>query len=148
MSFNKGLMVSAGLALSLSVLAGCAEDPDDISASYVSVSTYKNQNCQQLMVENNRLCTKLNKMHGSLRTKARKDIAKATAGAVLTPFIFLTMDGKNSPESKEFARLKGSYEAVQVKAKSMHCKMARFKTPQSILAASKKPIPAKKETIS
>lgn len=134
----KKIGLSSLISVTFAVMvSGCANDPDDISAKYVSSAAYSTHNCSQLMIENNRVCQRIDELHTLLRTKARKDVVKTTAGVLLTPLILFSLDGKNSPESIEYSQLKGSFEAIQIEASSKHCKMATFMSPKNKLMAAK-----------
>jgi hypothetical protein len=94
-----------------STLAGCASQPQDIQAQYISPTKYNNFNCNQLTQEAGRLSNQVYGMTGSLKEKADTDSAQMAVGMlILWPTLFF-LDG-DGIEAQEYARLKGEVKAV------------------------------------
>ena len=107
------------VAISLTLL-GCATSPDKIATTYVSPLQYANYDCDQIVAELARVGDKASQLNGELKDKASGDTAKMTVGLILFfPSLFF-LDG-NSPQSAEYGKLKGEYEALQKVAIEKKC---------------------------
>jgi hypothetical protein len=98
--------------LTASVLAGCATNPDNISASYVSPSQYSSYSCGQLREEAQRISSRAIQASGAQSSKATGDAVVMTVGLVIfwPALFFMKGDGTTAAE---VARLKGEIEAVE-----------------------------------
>jgi hypothetical protein len=104
------------LATVLCLLAGCATNPNKISASYVSPVTYKNYDDDQIIMEMDHVGRRSGELYNSLKSESSKDTAQMTVGLILFwPTLFF-LEGGDGPEAAEYARLKGQYEALRTVA--------------------------------
>lgn len=104
------------LATVLCLLAGCATNPNKISASYVSPVTYKNYDDDQIIMEMDHVSRRSGELYNSLKSESSKDTAQMTVGLILFwPTLFF-LEGGDGPEAAEYARLKGQYEALRTVA--------------------------------
>ena len=101
-------------------LLGCATAPDDISSSYVSPIQYRNYDCDQIAMEMERVTRHLTVVHGKLKRRRAKDTKNMTVGMILfwPSLFYIKGDG---PDTTEFARLKGSLEALEEVAIQRKC---------------------------
>lgn len=98
--------------LTASVLAGCATNPDNITASYVSPSQYASYSCPQLREEAQRISSRAMQASGAQSSKATGDAVAMTVGLVIfwPALFFMKGDGTTAAE---VARLKGEMEAIE-----------------------------------
>ena len=122
----------------LFIATGCATSPDEMSSAYVSPLIYKNYDCDQLIMESDRISRRVQSMHAKLDQRADDDAAKMTIGLILFwPTLFF-LDG-DSDGVIEYKRLKGESEAVHQAAVAGKCDLR--------LLAPMKPIENKKEKL-
>jgi hypothetical protein len=100
------------LAAAAVVLAGCAENPDNISASYVSPMLYQDYTCSQIADEARRVSARQAQAIGAQREQASEDAVATTVGVILfwPALFFIDGDGDNAAQ---VARLKGEMEAIE-----------------------------------
>ena len=104
------------LATVLCLLAGCATNPNKISASYVSPVTYKNYDDDQIIMEMDHVSRRSGELYNSLKSESSKDTGQMAVGLLLFwPALFF-LEGGDGPEAAEYARLKGQYEALRTVA--------------------------------
>lgn len=121
----KMLLVTAIFAAAIS---GCASSPKDIKTSSVSPLLYKDSSCDQLYAEGDRTSRKVNELYTSIEGRATSDAVATGVGLVLFwPALFFIKG--DSPESAEYARLKGEYDAVEKTAIQKNCNMALMPKP-------------------
>ncbi len=126
--------------LTLATLTACAQHPNEIAAADVSPLEYQNLSCKQVGAELSRVQRKVNELYYSLDKTASDDSAQMGIGLVLFwPALFF-LDGKNSPQSAEYARLKGEAEALEKVSIRKNCGY-KF---ENIAPPKKQPAPAKK----
>ena len=115
------LTFPAPLALSgLLLTAGCASQPHDIAAAYVSPMQYRNYDCEQIAAEMQRVSSRTTELTGQLDQKADRDNMQMGVGLILFwPTLFF-IDG-DGPEANEYARLKGEFEALEKTAVQRNC---------------------------
>lgn len=103
-----------------SFLAGCASNPDNISASYVSPIQYEGYSCQQLRAEASRLSARAAEVTGAQSSKASGDAVAMGVGLVLfwPSLFFIKGDGTTAGE---VARLKGEMDAVEQASIAKKC---------------------------
>lgn len=110
-----GIMAGA-LALST---VGCASQPEDIQAQYVSPLTYQSYSCEQLRHEMMMVHRRVQEVSGAQKSQADGDAVALGVGMVLFwPALFF-MIGKD--KSEELGRLKGEYEALEKAANRGNC---------------------------
>ncbi len=102
------------------LLSGCASNPDDMTATYVSPIKYKDYSCQQLFSETSHLERRINTIYHQLKKENTKDKWQAAGGFLLWP-VFLTLEGGDSPVSGEYVQLKGEYEAIRIASTLNNC---------------------------
>lgn len=108
-------------AFSAMVLAGCATHPDSIGAQYVSPDMYNSFTCDQIRAEGTRLDRRLGELHASLSSEAESDQMETAVGLILFwPALFF-LEGSNSPQTAEYARLKGERDALSQAAVRKSC---------------------------
>lgn len=99
----------------VAALAGCAQAPEDVAPSFVSLDTYQNQTCDQL--DRERLTLRVRAAEASARqTKAR---ANDTIGVLLIGLPTASMSGQD--EAKSLAQIKGQQRAVADVAAAKGC---------------------------
>ena len=107
-----------GLAAA-SLSAGCAQEPDNLSASYVSSMQYSQYGCSQLAAEAQRINARASELAGKQRKAANRDAALTTASVILfRPAAFFI---PGADHADELARLRGEAEAIQRTATSKNC---------------------------
>jgi hypothetical protein len=117
-------MSKVGLPLVLVVIAGmvagCAQDPKDIQASYVSPVLYQNLSCEQLSAEAQRVSARAAEVTGTQQQKANNDAVAMGVGLVIFwPALFF-VKGDNQTAA-ELARLRGELDAVQQASNAKGC---------------------------
>ena len=93
-------------------LSGCANDPKNISASYVSPIQYEGYTCPQIREEAARLSSKAAEITGVQQSKANGDAVAMGVGLVLfwPSLFFIKGDGSTATE---VAHLKGQMDALE-----------------------------------
>ena len=64
-------------------ISACASSPDSIQMSSVSTLQYKDYSCEQIGMELDRVQSRVNQLHGSLKKKSDDDTAQMAVGMVL-----------------------------------------------------------------
>lgn len=112
------IVVAAACVASL--VAGCATNPDKVSARYISPVLYSNYDCDQLRSELIRISAKVDEVTGQQRSKARNDqIAMGVGMIVFWPALFMLALGED--KKAELQGLKGQYDAVNEAAIMKKC---------------------------
>jgi len=100
-----------------------------MTASYVSPLIYQSYDCQQLIMESDRVSRRVQSMHAKLDDKASSDTTTMTVGLVLFwPALFF-LDG-DEDGAIEYKRLMGESEAVQQAAVAKKCDLTLFAPPK------------------
>ena len=103
--------ITAATAASI-LLSGCATNPNQISAAYVSPVLYQNLSCQQLAAEAQRVSNAAAAASGAQSNQASKDAVMTTVGVVLFwPALFFI--GGDKGNAAEVSRLKGEMQAIE-----------------------------------
>lgn len=113
-------IIIIGYLAGLTFLFGCAQTPENISASYVSPMQYQSYTCEQIEQELNRVGVKLQEV---TQIQFKKSSGDANAMA-LGLFIFwpaLLFLGGDTGREPELARLKGEIEAIEMAAIEKNC---------------------------
>jgi hypothetical protein len=107
----KRLAITAAAVLTV---AGCAQRPDQIAASYVPPSRYDGATCAQLRSDANFAAARLNEISGAQDAKATSDAVLMGVGLVLFwPAVFATSGTLGSDDhAAEIASLKGETAAL------------------------------------
>ena len=103
------------LATVLCLLAGCATNPNKISATYVSPLTYKNYDDDQIIMEMDHVGRRSGELYRSLKNESSKDTGQMAFGILFWPALFF-LEGGDGPEAADYAQLKGQYEALRTLA--------------------------------
>ena len=114
-------MARLSIVLFIFIFAGCASDPKDIGTAYVSPLIYKNYDCDQLVMEGDRISRRTQQLHASLKKTADDDAAQMTVGMLLLWPTLFWLEGGDGPEAQEYARLKGENDALQQAAIQRNC---------------------------
>ena len=113
-------MRAFALVLFTVFLAGCAQSPGSIQATYVSPLLYQNYSCEQVRREMMRVGRKVQEVAGAQSKEATGDAVVTTVGLVVFwPALFFLMGGGDRAE--ELARLKGESEALEQAAIQKNC---------------------------
>ena len=113
----KRIIATAAVA---ALVAGCAQDPKDIQASYTSPILYQNLNCDQLAQEGQRVSSKAAELTGTQTQKASGDAVAMGVGLVLFwPALFFIKGDKET--ASELASLKGQMDAIQQASIMKNC---------------------------
>jgi len=112
------------LALAAAIAApGCAEDPEDIEAAYVSPLEYRDYNCGQIGQELGRVSRRVHEITGRQEEIADDDAVAMGVGLILLwPALFFI---SGDDHAEELARLKGEYDAIQQAAIQKECDVAK-----------------------
>ena len=112
----------------LFIVTGCASSPDEMTASYVSPLIYQSFDCQQLVMESDRVSRRVQSMHAKLDEKESDDSAKMAVGLILFwPALFF-LDG-DEDGAIEYKRLKGESEAIHQAAIAKKCDLRLLVPP-------------------
>ena len=110
------------------LVTGCATSPNEMTASYVSPLIYQNFDCQQLVMESDRVSRRVQSMHAKLDEKESDDSAKMAVGLILFwPALFF-LDG-DEDGAIEYKRLKGESEAIHQAAIARKCDLKLLVPP-------------------
>ena len=113
----------------LFIFAGCATNPNSMTASYVSPLIYQNYDCQQLVMESDRISRRVQAMHANLDEKSSGDTTKMTVGLILFwPALFF-IDG-DEDGAVEYKRLMGESEAIHQAAVARKCDLTLLAPPK------------------
>jgi len=108
---------------------GCATSPNEMSASYVSPLIYQSYDCEQLVMESDRVSRRVQSMHAKLDEKESDDSAKMAVGLILFwPALFF-LDG-DEDGAIEYKRLMGESEAVHQAAVAKKCDLRLLVPPK------------------
>ena len=112
----------------LFIVTGCATSPNEMTASYVSPLIYQSFDCQQLVMESDRVSRRVQSMHAKLDEKESDDSAKMAVGLILFwPALFF-LDG-DEDGAIEYRRLKGESEAIHQAAIAKKCDLKLLVPP-------------------
>lgn len=104
------MLAAAGLAAVS--LTACASKPSELQAQYVSDMQYKDYDCDQLMMEEDRISRRVSALQAEIESNASGDAVATGVGLVLfwPALFFIEGDGA---EAQEYSRLKGEHEAIR-----------------------------------
>jgi len=116
-------MIATALAVALAMnLAGCATQPSNVQAAYVSSMRYDAYDCKRLMREAEEVDVRLRQVTGTLQTKANTDTALMTVGLIIFwPALLALPATGGKAEEQELARLKGEADALTRSLKEKNC---------------------------
>lgn len=128
--FNKAISISSSVVLGISSLSlgGCATDPSNITAAYVSPMQYAGYTCSQLREEASRLSARAAQISGIQKDKASGDAVAMGVGLILfwPSLFFIKGDGTTAAE---VGRLKGEMDAVEQTSIRKKCGIEFNKEP-------------------
>ena len=102
------------------LLAGCATNPKDIEAAYVSPVPYQSMTCDQLAAEASRVSQAASAATGQQQSQANRDaVAVGVSLIVFWPAIFFV--GGDKATAAEVARLKGEMNAIEQASVARNC---------------------------
>lgn len=106
--------------VALATLSACAPQPEAVTATYVSPSTYSSYNCRAIVAERNRVVQKVDELTGVQKKKASNDAVATGVGMVLFwPALFLL--GTGSDVEPQLASMKGNYDALTAAGTQKGC---------------------------
>src|SRR5439155_12708858 len=119
--------VARALAVALAVqLSGCATQPSNVQAAYVSTMKYDAYDCRRLMREAEEVDIRLRQTTGTLQTKANTDAVLMTVGLIVFwPALLALPATGGKAEEQELGRLKGEAEALIRALKEKDCDAPR-----------------------
>ena len=112
------------------LLSGCASQPEKIATSYVSPLEFKDYDCDQLAGELRRKNRRLNTLYSSIKKTADADQWQMGVGLILFWPTLFALEGGDSSEATEYARVKGEVEALQEAATIKKCGLENYSQPQ------------------
>ncbi len=118
------------LAACVAAVAGCAQPPSQIEASYVSPSTYKGRSCGQLMTERNEIVRRVNSLTQQQKDSATTDaVATGVALVVFWPAAFVLAATEDNANALSAA--KGNYDAITTQMRSQGCALPPEPAPET-----------------
>ena len=107
-------------ALAILSIAACAPQPDQVTGTYVSPTTYSSYKCSQLVTERNLVVQKVNELNVAQKRKADNDGTAMAVGMILFwPALFFL--GSKNDVSPQLASMKGNYDALTAAGVSKRC---------------------------
>lgn len=103
------------------MLSACATPPEDIIASDVSPLRFAKFECDELAALHGQKEARLNDLHGKLKEEAKTDETQAAVGLILFWPALLFLEGEDSAETDEYARLKGEIRAINAAGLKNDC---------------------------
>jgi hypothetical protein len=119
--------------LVLFTIVGCASNPNDIHAAYVSPLKYKDYTCDQLAMEMDHVANRTTRLNSSLQKKRSGDNWQMGVGLVLFWPALFALEGGDGAEAAEFSQLKGEFEALRGASVKKNCGIDR-RSPEQIIA--------------
>ena len=121
----------------VTLLSGCASNPDKIDAAYVSPLKYQNYDCEQIALEMDHVSHRTTDLYQRLKKKRNDDDVQMGIGLVFFwPALFL-LEGGDGPEAAEYSQLKGDYEALRTNSVEKKCSIASH-SPEEIIKEEEK----------
>ncbi len=122
--------VTAVLAATAIVVAGCAQKAEDVSGSYVSPLTYQSFSCRQIQQEATRISSRAAEISGVQNKKAQSDaVATGVALVLFWPAAFFIKGDKQT--AAELSRLKGELNALEQASIQKNCGI-RFERARTV----------------
>ena len=114
-----------------SIVTGCADHPDKITAQYVSPMQYESYNCKQIGAEMQRVSSRVGEIGGQQEKAATNSDIDMGVGLVLFWPVLFFLDS-HSAQAAEYARLKGEFDALEQAGIHKNCglKVEKPKLPQ------------------
>lgn len=106
----------------LSLVTACAQQPNQIEASYVSPEIYSGLNCNGLMKESNEIVTRVNALNSEQKKAATTDaVLTGVALVVFWPAAIGLAATKDNAGAVSAA--KGNYDAITAKMREKGCQI-------------------------
>ena len=137
--FAARLLAATALLTVAALAAGCATNPDKISAQSVSHYQYRDYDCEDIALELERVGQRVGEIYAQLKRDADNDAWQMGVGLVLFWPALLALEGGDGPNAQEYARLKGEYEALQKEAIRKKCDKSLLPSSPFQEAGTKKP---------
>ncbi len=100
------------LVILTALVIGCASQPDKIATQYVPAATYSSYTCDQIASSLRQKNSRMQVLYGNLKSEADADQWQMGVGMLLFwPTLFF-LEGGDSPEAAEYARVKGEVDAL------------------------------------
>lgn len=138
-------MKNLGMILAVSLLWGCASNPDKIDAAYVSPLKYKDYDCDQVAMEMDYVGNRTTKLYQRLKKERTADNWQMGVGLILFWPALFALEGGDGPEAAEYAQLKGEYEALRKTSVQKKCAIAS-KSPEEIIKEAEEKAKEKTKT--
>lgn len=105
--------MTKALCIAVALLYGCATQPHNVGAQYVSAGRYDSYDCPRLYREAEELSARIASVSAILKSKADQDAGLVAVGVLLfwPALLFLPATG-GKVEEAELGRIKGEAEAV------------------------------------
>lgn len=117
-------LAAAALTVALLSAAGCASHPHSIEAQSVSNHQFRHLECAEVIQEIQRVDNRGEALHKSLSKEAYWDEGQMFLGLTIFWPALLLLEGGDSPEAAEYARLKGEYPELVAEATRRNCDMS------------------------
>ena len=127
-----GSLFAAG---SVVLVAGCASNPDNIDAAYVSPLKYQNYDCSQIGTELDYVSQRTTSLFQNLKDKRKADNWQMGVGLVLFWPALFALEGGDGADAAEYSQLKGEFEALRQVSTQKRCNIA-MQSPDEILNAA------------
>lgn len=114
------------------MLVGCASNPNNIDAIYVTPLKYATYSCNQIAQEMGYVEQRTNVLYQNLQRKRTNDNWAMGVGMVLFWPALFALDGGDGPEATEYAQIKGEYEALRQNSVDKSCNIT-MQSPDDIL---------------
>ena len=125
-------MRKLNIALLITLLGGCASNPDKIDAAYISPLKYRTYDCDQVAMEMDHVGRRTTDLYMRLKKERNADNWQMGIGLVLFwPTLFL-LEGGDGPEATEYAQLKGNFEALRETSVQKKCAI-EAKSPEELI---------------
>ncbi len=114
-------------ATALLLIAACAKGTTDIVPQYTSPLAYQHYSCKQISMEMESVSRHASQIGGQVDKQHSDDQVRMGVGLLLFWPTLLFMDGANTPQAAEYARLQGEFDALEKAAiqKSCHINVER-----------------------
>jgi len=115
-------LVKISAITALTLASACAPTPENVSASYVSQSTFNGSSCGNLTNQRNEIVREVNVLNGLQRQNANADAAAMGIGMLLFwPALFVV--AANGDHQTELASAKGRFNAITGKMQAQGCQV-------------------------
>lgn len=129
-------------------LSGCATQPEEIPPTYVSPLKYKDYNCSQIAEEMDYVSHETSDLYLSLKKKADNDEAQMGVGMILFWPLLFTLEGGDGPEARQYADLRGEYEALRKASVKKECSKEMLPpSPKEVIEQKKKEEEAREQEV-